>query len=189
MTSEQHKAVLHRWMDTFNTNDHALLDRLAGELYTPDYILHDPGLPALAPGPAGIRQFVEIVYTNWSKVKLSIDELVAEGDKVALAFTLIGVSNETGKETVLQGLSMSRFVNGKIAEEWSVHDKLMRLQRSRLVALESAKARSPARASSWPKKGLRRSSQRGPNTKRRNLVGRSQSRAWASNKPVSGPSL
>jgi len=120
MTSEQHKAVLHSWMDAFNANDRALLDRLADELYTPDYVLHDPGFPSLPPGPAGIRQFVEVVYTNWSKVKLTIEDEVAEGDRVALAFTVIGVSRETGKEMVVQGMSISRFVDGKIAEEWSV---------------------------------------------------------------------
>jgi hypothetical protein len=36
--------------------------------------MHLPG--SLPPGPAGIRQFVEGVYANWSNVKARIDDLV-----------------------------------------------------------------------------------------------------------------
>jgi predicted SnoaL-like aldol condensation-catalyzing enzyme len=120
MASEQNKAVLRRWMDAFSSDDRALLDRLAGELYTPDYTLHDPGVPLLPPGPAGVRQFVEGVFASWSNVRVSIDDLVAEGDRVATAYTVNGVSVATGKAVTVQGMSILRFVDGKIAEEWEV---------------------------------------------------------------------
>lgn len=130
MTSEQNKAVLRRWMDAFNTDDRALLDRLADELYTADYVLHDPGIPPLPPGPEGVRQFVEGVYANWSNVKVSIEDMVAEGDKVAASFSVTGVSNATGKAVTMQGMSIVHFVNGKMAEEWEIASPERELGRS-----------------------------------------------------------
>ena len=120
MTSEQNKAVLHRLVDAFNTDDRALLDRLADELFTPDYTLHSPDIPLLPPGSAGVKQFLEGVFARSSNLKVSIDDLVAEGDRVAMAFTVSSVNIVTGKAVTMQGMSISRFVEGKIAEEWVI---------------------------------------------------------------------
>ena len=120
MASEQYKAVIRRWMDAYKTDDRALLDRLADELFTPDYTLHDPGLPPLPPGPPGVKQFLEVVYASSRNVRVSIDDLVAEGDRVAAAFTVSSVNVVTGKAVTIQGMLISRFVEGKIAEVWQI---------------------------------------------------------------------
>lgn len=120
MPTEQNKAILQRWMDAFNEHDLDLLDRLADELYTADYVLHDPDFLDLPPGPAGVKQFVRSLPKNWTDVNVVVDELVAEGDRVASRFTVGGVDASIGKPLRLHGLAISRFADGKIAEEWQL---------------------------------------------------------------------
>jgi ketosteroid isomerase-like protein len=120
MSIEQNKEVIRRWLNAFGDGNRQELDRLADELYTADYVLHDPGLPALPPGPAGIKQFVQIVFTDWATINVTLDDIVAEGDRVAFSITGTGVKAATGKTASFQGIFISRFADGKIAEEWGL---------------------------------------------------------------------
>ena len=120
MSTEQNKAILQRWMDAFNEHDLAQLDRLADELYTNDYILHDPGFPALPPGPAGVKQFVHDVLSSSSDFQITVEDLVAEGDRVVCRFEVRSTDALTGKPTRTLVMGISRFAGGKIAEEWQL---------------------------------------------------------------------
>jgi ketosteroid isomerase-like protein len=110
------------------------LDQLADELYTADYVLHDPGAPDRPPGPEGMKQFARGALKSWPDLNVTIEDLVAEGDRVASRITVSGTDASTGKPWRLLGMSIIRFVGGKIAEEWQ-------------LAVPAAEASTPSAAS------------------------------------------
>jgi len=72
------------------------------------------------------------MYLNaFPDMVLQIDDVIAEGDKVALRFTAKGTHrgelagiNGTGRPVTVPCISVMRFANGKIIEEYEVFDNL-----------------------------------------------------------------
>lgn len=120
MSIEKNKAVLRRQLEAFGPGNLKVLDQLADELYTPDYVIHDPGSPALPPGPEGVKQFMHGFFATYPDGYLTIKDLVAERDKVAARFVVHGTHTSTGKPVTILVMTICRFVGGRIAEEWQL---------------------------------------------------------------------
>ena len=120
MSAEQNKAAIRRQLEAFETGDVSILEKLADELYAADYVLHDPDYPDLPRGPEGVKQFVRGALQNMPGVHVTIEDMVAEGDRVATRFTVHGTNVSTGKPMRMLVMSISRFVGNKIAEEWQL---------------------------------------------------------------------
>ena len=97
--------------------------------YTPDFIIHD-----LARGDMNREQRIQIMISTSSALQdltFSIDDTVAEGDKVVTRYTMkathkgttMGIP-ATGKQFAVKGIDISRIVRGKVAEVWSLSDSL-----------------------------------------------------------------
>jgi predicted SnoaL-like aldol condensation-catalyzing enzyme len=115
MSTKQNKAQIARWAAAYNEGNLAKLDQLVDEQCTEDYVLRDPNLVT---GPAGLKQAVRSFVAGWSEMHVTIDEMIADGDHVASRWTVRGTSRSQQKEMTLVMLAISRFVEGKIAEEW-----------------------------------------------------------------------
>jgi hypothetical protein len=84
---------------------------------------------------------------------VSIDDLVAEGDKVVNRATYTGTHrgefqgiSPTGKRFTISGINISRIADGKIAEDWTVLDLVGMLQQiGAMPAPETAPAGEPER--------------------------------------------
>jgi predicted ester cyclase len=120
MFAEQHKATLRRLLEGWNAHSLSTMETLADELVTADYVLHDPGIPYLPPGPDGIRQFARGVFEHMPDIHITIEDLVAEGDRVAARLTVHSTEMSTGKPQTMLSMVISRFVDSKIAEEWQL---------------------------------------------------------------------
>jgi predicted ester cyclase len=120
MSTQHNKAVLARWLAAVNERNLEKLDELADETYTNDYVLHDPDLTGLPPGPAGVRLFCRKVLPAIPDLHVIGDDVIAEGDKVAVRWTIQGTDFNQHTPVTLMVLSISRFVGGKIAEEWQL---------------------------------------------------------------------
>jgi steroid delta-isomerase-like uncharacterized protein len=104
---------------------------LIDELVAPDYVGHDPTQPEPIRGPKGFKQFVDMYQSAFQDAAVTIDDQIAEGDRVVTRWTgrgthtgeLLGIA-PTGKEVTVSGVTVSRLVNGKIAEEWELMDML-----------------------------------------------------------------
>ena len=100
------------------------------EVVSPDSVGHDPAEPEPIRGIAGARTNIEKYLTAFSGA-ITVDEQIAEGDKVATRWTgrgthtgeIAGIA-ATGKDVTVSGLTISRIAGGKIVEEWTTWDTL-----------------------------------------------------------------
>ena len=128
MSAEENKALVRRWFEElFNQ---AKLD-LADEIVTPDHVTHDTSTPEHLPGPEGERQLVNLVRGAFPDGRITIEDLVAEGDRVAVRWTFRGTHRgdfmgiaPTGKEVEMGAMDLFRVAGGKIAETWSNVDMM-----------------------------------------------------------------
>jgi predicted ester cyclase len=119
--------------DLWNAGDLALAD----ELIAPDCLLHSviPFPIDFARGPDAIRHLVFFYQMAFSDIRITAEQIVAEGDTVAVRWTargrhtghLLGLP-PTGRETVTTGIDMLRIVNGRIVEGWIDWDALSLLE-------------------------------------------------------------
>lgn len=123
--SEANKDIVRRLgLEGFGKGNEAVLDELLAE----DYVDHGapPGVP---PGREGAKTFVAQLQAAFSNIDQSVDDVVAEGDKVAARWTFtadhtgefLGVP-ASGKRITVGGLEIDRIADGKVAEAWTQVD-------------------------------------------------------------------
>jgi len=125
VTAESNKAVVRRLFgEVLNPGD---LGR-AGELIGAGFVDRG-GAPGQAPGPEGFEQANAMLRVAFPDLRLAVEEMVAEGDKVAVRFTARGTHRgefmgvpATGKRVAWEVISIVRVADGKIAERWSRSD-------------------------------------------------------------------
>ena len=99
------------------------------EIVTADFVDHHfpPGTP---PGPQGVRQFfTQFITTFFSDLRVEIDFLLAEGDRVDCHFVALfkhtgefaGIA-PTGNQLRITAVSTFRIAGGKLAEAWEIYD-------------------------------------------------------------------
>ena len=76
---EANKAVLRRF---FEEAWHKHNADIADELFTDDYLLHDPGNLWLTPGPAGIREMVTAYNKAFPDARFTVELQLAQDDWV-----------------------------------------------------------------------------------------------------------
>lgn len=91
-----------------------------------------------APPPGdkeAMKEMLKMFHRGFPGIKMRIDDVVAEGDKVVFRLTVQGTHTgdfrgitPTGKKVILTGMQMWRIVNGKIAEGWFIRDDLGLMQ-------------------------------------------------------------
>ncbi len=130
--SEENKAVARRaFEEHFNTGNFDL----AQEIFAADYVNHDPSLPRSGSGPEAANQAVRLYREAFPDAQITVEDQVAEGDKVATRWSargthqgeLLGVG-PTGNQVQITGISISRIEDGRIAEDWINYDALGMMQ-------------------------------------------------------------
>ncbi len=101
-----------------------MLDRF----FAAGFVSHNnpPGFP---PGVDGVRQFFAMFHDAFPDAAVRIDELVADGDRVAVATTLTGTHQgelmgvaPTGRSVSVTGIDIVRIEDGRIAEHRGLTD-------------------------------------------------------------------
>ena len=123
--SDENKAVLRNVYEALNAKN---LDAIP-ELVTEDWAWHGPGQELH--GKKGIKELVETYVSAFPDLEFSVDEMLADGDKVTTRWSAQGTHKgelagiaATGKTMQINGINVSRLENGKIAEEWESFDQL-----------------------------------------------------------------
>ena len=128
--SEQNKAVFRRIVDeVFNQGRLQTADELGA-----GYIEHSPA-PGQSPGVEGFKQLVQMFRQAFPDLRVSIDDLIAEGDKVVARMTTSGTHQgqffgfpPTGKKISILEIHILRIANGKVLEHWGVSNDLQMMQ-------------------------------------------------------------
>ncbi|MFQ6059407.1 MAG: ester cyclase [Anaerolineae bacterium] len=136
MATEENKALVRRLIEeAWNKGNLAVID----ELLSPDYVLHFAA-PGATPDREGYKQAVSMHHTAFADFRLTIEDMVAEGDKVVIRWTIRGTHKgeyigiaATGKEVTMTGISIRRIEGGKIMEEWLESDMLGLMQQMGVV--------------------------------------------------------
>jgi predicted ester cyclase len=99
------------------------------ELYDPGCTLH--GYPGVEPGFASIEKFYREFWTAFPDARITLDDVVESGDKIACRFTCRGTHRgsflgapASGKPIEFGGLSILEFRAGRCVERWSQADFL-----------------------------------------------------------------
>ena len=132
MSTEDNKAIIRRWVEEgWNKGNLAVVD----EVYAANVVQHDPGSPAPVTSSAALKQYAAVYRGAFPDLHFTIDDLIAEGDKVLWRFTSRGTQTgplmnipATGRPGQITGMVLFRFADGKIAEVWVNIDNLGLLQ-------------------------------------------------------------
>jgi steroid delta-isomerase-like uncharacterized protein len=136
--SEENKAIVRREMEeVFNHTGN--LDA-ADEIYAPDYVGHEPTTGDIR-GMEGAKQFAAEYRKAFPDLETTIEDQVAEGDKVVTRFSARGTHQgetedfgpPTGNRIEITGITIEQFAGGKIVEDWTNFDALGLLQQLGLV--------------------------------------------------------
>lgn len=126
--AQDHKTIVRRVFDEmFNKGDLAVAD----QLLAPDYVSHDPAFSDAIRGPDQFKLYVRTYRNAFPDLHLTIDDQIAEGDRVVTRFTARGTHRgelfgiePTGNRVTTAGITFDRLVNGRIAEAWINYDML-----------------------------------------------------------------
>jgi hypothetical protein len=91
---------------------------MANELFTPEFMEHDPRMPDFNSGPAGIKNLIYQVREEFTDIHATVHDIFSHEDKAAYRFTLSMTNVASGEPVNVQLLALTRFVGGKMAEEW-----------------------------------------------------------------------
>ncbi len=125
------KQILHRFFEEiFNQGNLAVADTIVAA----DYNNHNP-VPGEPPGRGGLKQFVAYMRSVFPDLHITVEDQVAEGDKVTTRFTISGTQRgefagipPTGRRVTVTALNIHRVVNGQIQEGWLNWDALGMMQ-------------------------------------------------------------
>ena len=119
--SEENKAVARREIEEIFAQGN--LDA-AEEIYAPDYVGHEPTSGDIR-GIEGAKQFAASYRQAFPDLQPTVEDQVAEGDKVVTRFSARGTHQgatedfgpPTGKRMEITGITIERFADGKIVED------------------------------------------------------------------------
>jgi predicted SnoaL-like aldol condensation-catalyzing enzyme len=105
------------------------------EIYAPRFIFHTiqhaTNNPDMECTPESEKSAFEWLKNTWGNWHTTIDELIAEGDRVMMRWTFYGIQQgefrgipPSNKPVTYSGINIFRIENGKIAEIWDLYDRL-----------------------------------------------------------------
>jgi predicted ester cyclase len=131
MSTEDNKALVRRFYEeVFNQKNTTAI----AEFIDPTFVDHSlpPGLPG---GIEGARQYIGMYLTAFPDLHLTVEDLIAEGDKVVARFTGGGTQQgaymnipPTGKQMTATVIDMFRIAGSKFVEHWLEFDALGMMQ-------------------------------------------------------------
>ena len=130
MSIEENKALIKRYIDAIN-------GKAKTEAVLNEYVADE-----------SLRRFITTFDAAFPRYELTVEDLVAEGDRVVTRLMIRGTHREefrgaapTGREVTFPAIIIYRIEGGKIAKHWLVSDTLSVAQQVGVVPTPSGAAR------------------------------------------------
>ena len=132
MQTEQNKALFRQFIEeVFNQGNMSAID----ELVAPDFVEHEELPPGIPTGREGLKQMTMMLRSAFPDFKATIDDMLAEGDKVVVRMTWTGTHKgefmgmpPTGKRVSFGVIDIVRFDGDKFVEHWGLMDSAGMMQ-------------------------------------------------------------
>ena len=132
MSTEDNKALVRRYVEEFV--DRGNFD-LSDEIFAPNFVGYDP-VPNQVYRIEDLKHYFAMLHSGFPGFQSTIEDLLSEGDKVALRFTFHGTHQgefmgiaPTGKQVTMSGIDILRIAEGKIVEMWNQEEVLSMMKR------------------------------------------------------------
>ena len=131
--SDENKAIIRRYYrEVWEQGELDVVDAL----FAPDVKLHLPGVPEDPFGPAPVKQLASMARTAFPGLRVTIEDLIAERDKIVATVSLHGPHEGAAPgasprvaAASWRRIDVFRLFRGKIVEHWSDRDDHALLQR------------------------------------------------------------
>jgi len=128
MSTEQNTALVRQMVDElFNRGNMSRAD----EFMAPDFVEREELPPGIPRDREGVKQLTAMLHSAFPDFKATIDDMVAEGDKVVIRQTWSGTQKgefmgvpPTGKSVSFGVIDIIRLSGGKIVEHWGQMDSM-----------------------------------------------------------------
>jgi steroid delta-isomerase-like uncharacterized protein len=132
MSAEQNKVLVRRFVEEiFNQGNMSAAD----ELVAPDFVDHEELPPGIPNDREGVKQLTAMMRSAIPDFKATIEDIIAEGDKVVMRMTWSGTQKgefmgiaPTGKRISVGVIDIIRITDGKFAEHWGLMDNMGMMQ-------------------------------------------------------------
>jgi steroid delta-isomerase-like uncharacterized protein len=136
-TSDENKDISRRAdEELFNRGNLSIAD----ELFASNFVYHDPVSHEEWRGSESVKSYATMLRVAFPDLHQTIEEQIAEGDKVAYRWTARGTHQgefmgiaPTGNRVEMTGISIARLIDGKIEEIWENYDALGMMQQLGIV--------------------------------------------------------
>ena len=120
-----YKELARRWFsEVMSEGKTEVIDELCSQ----DFVDHNP-LPGTSPDLAGIKDFVAQIRAAFPDLQMTADDLIVEGDRLAVRSTMRGTHEgdfmgipASGKKVEVSNFDFVRFENDQAAEHWGAID-------------------------------------------------------------------
>ena len=127
MTSDTNKQICRDYFKAFLTRDAGWMEKHVAKTF----IRHDPGLDFEVRGPEGVLQLHDALMPAFPDMKLDLEDLVAEDEKVLVRLVIratdtgpFGEMAATGKPIRVPVLDLFQIRDGVLIQHWAQLDNL-----------------------------------------------------------------
>jgi predicted ester cyclase len=127
---DDNKALVRRFVQFINNDNLAPID----EFFATNYTYHNSSMPDVK-DLSSVKEFNAMAYSAFPDIRFTIEDMVAEGDKVVYRASARGTHKgefmsirPTGKPVTFTSIVISRIANGKFQEDWESMDGMYVLQ-------------------------------------------------------------
>jgi steroid delta-isomerase-like uncharacterized protein len=136
MSAEENKALVRRFVEEVQSQGN--IDAL-DEICSPEFVNHSapPGVPSNC---EGVKQLTVMFRQAFPDSYFTVEDMLAEGDKVATRKTFHGSHQgefmgipPTGQQVSMELIDIVRIADGRVVEHWAVGDNLGMMQQLGIV--------------------------------------------------------
>jgi steroid delta-isomerase-like uncharacterized protein len=134
---EANKKLVRRLIEEgFNQGNLEAVD----EIVSPDVVTHNPIILDAPGGSDSIRGGIEMIHKAFTDIKVEIQDILAEGDRVATFLQMSGTNigeyrrgGATDKSLSFRAFFIWRIADGRLVESWGMADRFDALQQLGII--------------------------------------------------------